>query len=63
MAKIISVSFLVLGAVVLVGSVDAQETGKKVIATPTAPNAIGPSRQFEPERRSISRRAYNMVSR
>jgi 2-iminobutanoate/2-iminopropanoate deaminase len=30
---------------VLVGSVDAQETGKKVIATPTAPNAIGPYSQ------------------
>jgi 2-iminobutanoate/2-iminopropanoate deaminase len=45
MAKIISTAFLALGVIVLVGGVEAQETGKKVIATPTAPNAIGPYSQ------------------
>jgi 2-iminobutanoate/2-iminopropanoate deaminase len=45
MAKIISATLLALGAVAIVGGVDAQEFGKKVIATPTAPNAIGPYSQ------------------
>jgi 2-iminobutanoate/2-iminopropanoate deaminase len=45
MAKIISTAFLALGVVAMVGGADAQETGKKVIATPTAPNAIGPYSQ------------------
>jgi 2-iminobutanoate/2-iminopropanoate deaminase len=45
MAKIIYTVFLALGVIALVGSVEAQDTGKKVIATPTAPNAIGPYSQ------------------
>ena len=45
MAKIISVVFLALGVIGLADGVGAQETGKKVIATPTAPNAIGPYSQ------------------
>jgi 2-iminobutanoate/2-iminopropanoate deaminase len=45
MARIISTTFVALGVIALVGSVEAQETGKKVIATPTAPNAIGPYSQ------------------
>jgi 2-iminobutanoate/2-iminopropanoate deaminase len=45
MANKIYAAFLALGAIAVVGGVDAQETGKKVIATPTAPNAIGPYSQ------------------
>jgi 2-iminobutanoate/2-iminopropanoate deaminase len=45
MIRIISTAFLAVGAVALVGAAEAQETGKKVIATPTAPNAIGPYSQ------------------
>jgi hypothetical protein len=37
--------FVALSVIAIAGSVAAQETGKKVIATPTAPNAIGPYSQ------------------
>jgi hypothetical protein len=49
MANKIYAAFLALGVIAIVGGVDAQETGKKAIATPTAPNAIGPYSQEEPE--------------
>jgi 2-iminobutanoate/2-iminopropanoate deaminase len=44
MAKIIT-TCLALGVVAMVCGANAQEIGKKVIATPTAPNAIGPYSQ------------------
>jgi 2-iminobutanoate/2-iminopropanoate deaminase len=36
---------IVLAIATSISAVEAQETGKKVIATPTAPNAIGPYSQ------------------
>ena len=54
MAKIISVVFLALGVIGLADGVGAQETGKKVIATPTAPMRSGRiPKQFERVRRFI----------
>jgi 2-iminobutanoate/2-iminopropanoate deaminase len=45
MLKKISWPVIVLAIAVAVSGTEAQETGKKVIATPTAPNAIGPYSQ------------------
>jgi 2-iminobutanoate/2-iminopropanoate deaminase len=36
---------IAIATIASVGGVEAQDTGKKVIATPTAPNAIGPYSQ------------------
>jgi len=36
---------IVLAIITTIGGAEAQETGKKVISTPTAPNAIGPYSQ------------------
>jgi 2-iminobutanoate/2-iminopropanoate deaminase len=45
MVKKISWPVMVLAIAATVGGVEAQESGKKVIATQTAPNAIGPYSQ------------------
>jgi len=45
MRNIISWAVIALAIVSTVGIAEAQDTGKKVIATPTAPNAIGPYSQ------------------
>ena len=36
---------IVLAIITIIGGAEAQDTGKKVISTPTAPNAIGPYSQ------------------
>ena len=41
----ISWAVIVVAIAATISGVEAQETGKKVIATPTAPNAIGPYSQ------------------
>jgi 2-iminobutanoate/2-iminopropanoate deaminase len=41
----ISWAIIVLAMTATVSGVEAQDTGKKVVATPTAPNAIGPYSQ------------------
>jgi 2-iminobutanoate/2-iminopropanoate deaminase len=45
MLKKISWAVIALAMAAMVSGVEAQDTGKKVIATPTAPNAIGPYSQ------------------
>jgi 2-iminobutanoate/2-iminopropanoate deaminase len=45
MRTIMSRAASVLAVVAAVGVAEAQDTGKKAVATPTAPNAIGPYSQ------------------